>query len=95
MARRGKCAYSGSFYSPNRASVASMTTTASIEALIRECSMYEEHLAALCADAERDAPERLASLVELIERIRRLKAELVAVHPERLTDRAAHARRAP
>jgi hypothetical protein len=33
-----------------------MATTASIEALIRECSMYEEHLAALCADAERMHP---------------------------------------
>jgi len=71
-----------------------MATAASIEALIRECSMYEEHLAALCSDAERDEPERVPSLVELIERIRRLKAELVAAHPKRLTDRAAQARRA-
>jgi len=34
-----------------------MVTAASIEAMIRECSMYEEHLSARLADAERDASE--------------------------------------
>lgn len=70
-----------------------MATAASIEALIRECSMYEEHLGAQLAEAERDAPDRIARLVELIERVRRLKAELVAVHPKRLADRPRQARR--
>src|SRR5438477_1313170 len=32
-----------------------MVTAASIEAMIRECSMFEEHLSAQLADVERDA----------------------------------------
>jgi len=34
------------------------------------------------ADAERDAPDRVASLVDLIDRVRQLRAELVAAHPK-------------
>jgi hypothetical protein len=63
-----------------------MITRDSIDAMIRECSMYEEHLSAQLADAKRDAPESATSLVDLINRIRRLKAELVAAHPSRLGD---------
>ena len=51
-----------------------MITAASIEAMIRECSMFEEHLSAQLADAERDAPDRVASLLDLV---RELKAELI------------------
>ena len=49
--------------------------------------MYEERLSARLADAERDAPESVTSLVDLINRIRRLKAELVAAHPQRVRNR--------
>ena len=38
---------------------------------------HEEHLRAQLADAERDAPERTTSLVDLIDTVRRLKAQLV------------------
>ena len=65
-----------------------MVTRGSIDAMIRECSMYEKHLSARLTDAERDAPESVTSLVDLIDRIRRLKAELVAAHPRRLADKA-------
>ena len=61
-----------------------MVTRDSIDAMIRECSMHEEHLSAQLADAERDAPQSVTSLVDLINRIQRLKAELVAAHPKRL-----------
>ena len=64
-----------------------MTTRASIDAMIKECSMYEEHLSAQLADAERDAPESGTSLVDLINRVRRLKAKLVAAHPQRVRNR--------
>ena len=64
-----------------------MVTRDSIDAMIRECSMYEEHLSSRLADAERDAPESLTALVDLINRIRRLKAELVAAHPHRVSYR--------
>ena len=57
-----------------------MATVASIEALIRECSIYEEHLRAQLADPERDA-ESATTLLDLIGRIRQLKARLVAMHP--------------
>jgi len=42
-----------------------MITRDSIDAMIRECSMYEEHLSSRLADAERDAPESVTSLVDL------------------------------
>ena len=61
-----------------------MVTVASIEAMIRECSMLEERLSAQLADAGRDAPE---SLIELVDTVRQLKAELIAVHPARLRAR--------
>ena len=67
-----------------------MVTAASIEAMIRECSMFEEHLSAQLADAERDAPDRVASLLDLV---RELKAELIAAHPTRL--RARRTRKTP
>ncbi len=67
-----------------------MITAASIEAMIRECSMFEEHLSAQLADAERDAPDRVASLLDLV---RELKAELIAAHPTRL--RARRTRKTP
>jgi hypothetical protein len=60
--------------------------------MMRECSIYEEHLCAQIADAERRAPETVTGLIELIDLIRQLKAELIAAHPKRLADRA---RRAP
>jgi hypothetical protein len=53
-----------------------------MEALIRECSMYEEHLSGQLAEAERDARDSLDSLVDLINRVRQLRAELVAAHPK-------------
>ena len=59
-----------------------MATVAWIEALIRECSMYEEHLSGQLAEAERDAPDSVASVVDLIDRGRQLRAELVAAHPK-------------
>ena len=67
-----------------------MVTAASIEAMIRECSMFEEHLSAQLADAERDAPDRVAALLDLV---RELKAELIAAHPTRL--RARRTRKTP
>jgi hypothetical protein len=42
---------------PARSTLPGMITRDSIDAMIRECSMYEEHLSAQLADAERDAPE--------------------------------------
>ena len=69
-----------------------MVTVASLEVMIRECSMYEEHLGAQLADAERDAPDRVASLLDLV---RELKAELIAAHPTRLRDRSSRTRRGP
>ena len=69
-----------------------MVTVASLEVMIRECSMYEEHLSAQLADAERDAPDRVASLLDLV---RELKAELIAAHPTRLRDRSSRTRRVP
>jgi hypothetical protein len=66
-----------------------MVTVASIEAMIRECSMFEEHLSAQLADAGRDAPE---SLIKLVDTVRELKAELIAAHPMRLPARAARTR---
>jgi hypothetical protein len=57
-----------------------MATVASIEALIRECSMHEEHLRAQLTDAERDA-ESATTLLDLIGRVRLLKARLIAMHP--------------
>ena len=41
--------------------------------------MYEEHLRAQLADPERDA-ESATTLLDLIGRIRQLKARLVAMH---------------
>ena len=72
-----------------------MITVASIEAMIRECSMYEEHLSAQLANAERDAPDTVSGLIELLDLIRQLKAELIAAHPTRLRARAARARQGP
>jgi hypothetical protein len=60
-----------------RSTLLGMITRDSIDAMIRECSMHEEHLGARLADAERDAPERTTSLVDLIDTVRRLKAQLV------------------
>ena len=61
-----------------------MVTVASLEVMIRECSMYEEHLSAQLADAERDAPHSVTGLIELVDVVRELKAELIAAHPRRL-----------
>ena len=69
-----------------------MITVASIEAMIRECSMYEEHLSAQLANAERDAPDTVSGLIELLDLIRQLKAELIAAHPTRLRDRSSRTR---
>ena len=71
-----------------------MITRDSIDAMIRECSMCEEHLSARLADAERDAPKSATSLVDLINRIR-LKSELVAAHPNGLAVMAARTRQEP
>ena len=51
-----------------------MITVASIEAMIRECSMFQEHLSAQLADAERDAPDSVASLLDLIDLVRELES---------------------
>jgi hypothetical protein len=72
-----------------------MVSVASIEALIRECSMCEEHLGAQLADAERDAPENVTDLIDLINHVRQLKAALVATHPTRLRGRAVQTRPRP
>ena len=64
-----------------------MFTVASIEAMIRECSMFEEHLSGQLADAERDAPDSVTGLIALVDVVRALKAELIAAHPTRLRDR--------
>ena len=80
---------------PARSTLPGMITRDSIDAMIRECSMYEEHLSSRLADAERDAPESVTTLVDLIDRIRRLKAELVAAHPKRLADKVVKDRRGP
>jgi hypothetical protein len=72
-----------------------MVTVASIEAMIRECSMDEEHLSAQLADAERDAPDSVTGLIELVDVVRELKAELIAAHPTRLRDRSSRTRRGP
>jgi len=56
---------------------------------------HEEHLCAQLADAERDAPDRVASLLDLIDLVRELKAELIAAHPTRLRDRSSRTRRGP
>ena len=72
-----------------------MVTAASIEAMIRECSMFEEHLSAQLANAERSAADSVASLIDLIYLVRELKAELIAAHPRRLSDRAVRTQRAP
>ena len=70
-----------------------MVTVASLEVMIRECSMYEEHLSAQLADAERDAPHSVTGLIELVDVVRELKAELIAAHPRRL--RARRTRQTP
>ena len=70
-----------------------MVTVASLEVMIRECSMYEEHLSAQLADAERDAPHSVTGLIELVDVVRELKAELIAAHPTRL--RARRTRQTP
>jgi hypothetical protein len=72
-----------------------MITRDSIDAMIRECSMYEEHLSAQLADAERDAPESATFLVDLINRIRKSKSELVAAHPKGLAVMAPRSRQEP
>ena len=72
-----------------------MVTVASLEVMIRECSMYEEHLGAQLADAERDAPHSVTGLIELIDIVRELKADLIAAHPTRLRDRSRRTRRGP
>jgi len=56
---------------------------------------HEEHLCAQLANAERDAPDRVASLLDLIDVVRELKAELIAAHPTRLRARAIRTRRSP
>ena len=68
-----------------------MVTVASLEVMIRECSMYEEHLSAQLADAERDAPHSVTGLIELVDVVRELKAELIAAH--RRDERATPAQR--
>jgi hypothetical protein len=72
-----------------------MITVASLEVMIRECSMYEEHLGAQLADAERDVPHSVPWLLDLIDFDRQLKAELIAAHPTRLRDRSSRTRRVP
>ena len=47
-----------------------MVTVASIEAMIRECSMFEEHLGAQLADAEWNAADRVNGLIELVDVVR-------------------------
>jgi hypothetical protein len=68
-----------------------MTTPHSVEAMIKECSMYEEHLSAQLANA--GTPERVLSLIDVIAQLRRLKAELVGAHPKRLVSSAVRSRR--
>ena len=56
---------------------------------------HEEHLCAQLADAERDAPDRVASLLDLIDLVREQKAELIGAHPTRVPDRSSRTRRGP
>ena len=57
--------------------------------------MYEEHLSAQLADAERDAPDSVTGLIELVDVVRELKAELIGAHPTRLRARAVQTRQRP
>ena len=72
-----------------------MITVASIEAMFRECSMFEEHLSAQLADAEWNAADRVAPLLDLIDLVRELKAELIAAHPTRLRARSVRTPHSP
>ena len=56
---------------------------------------HEEHLCAQLADAERDAPDRVVSSLDLIDLVRELKAELIGAHPTRVRDRSSRTRRGP
>ena len=49
-----------------------MITVSSIEAMIRECSIYEEHLSAQLADAEWNGADRVAPLIDLIDLFREI-----------------------
>jgi hypothetical protein len=55
---------------PARSTLPGMIPRDSIDAMIRECSMDEEHLSAL-ADAKREPLKARPPLVDLINRIRR------------------------
>ena len=72
-----------------------MVMVASLEEMIRECSMYEEHLSAQLADAEWNAADSVTGLIELVDVVRELKAELIAAHPTRLRNRSSRTRRGP
>jgi hypothetical protein len=59
-----------------------MTTVDYIQALISECSTYEEGLASQLAEARQNAPDRVNCLVDLIDGLRQVKAQLIAVGPQ-------------
>jgi hypothetical protein len=64
-----------------------MTTVDYIQALISECSTYEEGLASQLAEARQNAPDRVGCLVDLIHGLRQVKAQLIAVGPKTSTER--------
>ena len=62
-----------------------------IQALISECSMYEERLRSQLTEAQHHAPERVTALVDLIHGLRQMKAQLIAGRPKTSTDQYADA----
>jgi hypothetical protein len=64
-----------------------MTTVDYIQALISECSKYEERLGSQLAEVRQNAPDRVGSLVDLIDGLRQVKAQLIAVRPKASTER--------
>jgi hypothetical protein len=68
-----------------------MTTVDYIQALISECSTYEQGLASQLAEARQNAPDRVNCLVDLIDGLRQVKAQLIAVGPKASTEQYADA----
>jgi hypothetical protein len=70
-----------------------MTMVDYIQALISECSTYEEGLASQLTEARQNAPDRIGCLVDLIDGLRQVKAQLIAVGPQKGAEQYADALR--
>jgi hypothetical protein len=68
-----------------------MTTVDYIQALISECSTYEEGLASQLAEVRQNAPDRVGCLVDLIDGLRQVKAQLIAAGAKTSTEQYAEA----